>query len=634
MWGKNIGWEGCGMKSVRGKHEWLVACLVILVGWGTGRGQEGQPASSPDAGRQGSPTPAKPADGDLANRVKRLEQQNELLLRMMRQPTPGQGPGTPPNYREGEPGTVPPPSGPYQPGVEPGLGGVIREGAPGVAAPPESATPPAGPSSGVPPEAGLGGMMREGEPGSAAPSSGETPASGLSGAAATGRWVDLGKDFGMRGRWVNYQPWLESNDGSFRAHVGGRVQLDGIWTEAPDNVKFGKGGIGPFQDAINFRRARLEMDGWMYEYFDWWAEFDFVNSANIDPTTAASESNVINTPVPTELWGSINFLPWLGTFRFGNQKNPIGLEHLISSRFLDFLERAPYFDTYFNRNNGMQPGLQLINWTADERFTYQYGIYKNNQNIFGWNTGPGEYEFNARATWLPWYQYEGRYMMHLGFGVQYDEPDNGDAVLRYRWSLRNGPPTLHSTVALASIFGHHQTLFQPEFFMNLGSLSIMSEYTFNYLDQISQFQTQTQGTVTVPGGRKSYISQAWYIQAMYFLTGEYRPYYRTGIHHSGASPTRVIPIRNFFWLPGGHGCPNPFSGGAWQVGARYAWSKLTDNGIYGGDVNEFTLGLNWFLNPNLKIQWNYDIGYRGTLGPGSTSNGIFQGLGTRLAFDF
>jgi phosphate-selective porin OprO/OprP len=223
-------------------------------------------------------------------------------------------------------------------------------------------------------------------------------------------------------------------------------------------------------------------------------------------------------------------------------------------------------------------------------------------------------------------------MIHLGLGGQYDEPDNQNAALRYRWALRNGPPTLHSTVALASIFGHHQTLFQPEFFMNLGSLSIMSEYTFNYLDHIWAYQTQSQGMVGVPTGDKTYVSQAWYVQAMYFLTGEYRPYAPTGLHHSGASPTRVVPNRAFA-RPRGSWF-NPFAVGAWQVGARYAYSKLTDNGIYGGNVHEVTLGVNWFLTPNMKVQWNYDVGYRGNLGPASTSSGPFQGFGTRCAIDF
>ena len=67
---------------------------------------------------------------------------------------------------------------------------------------------------------------------------------------------------------------------------------------------------------------------------------------------------------------------------------------------------------------------------------------------------------------------------------------------------------------------------------------------------------------------------------------------------------------------------------------RYNWSDLTNNGIYGGVIHEVTLGVNWFLNPNMKIQWNYDVGHRGNLGPTSTSNGAYQGFGTRLAFDW
>jgi phosphate-selective porin OprO/OprP len=109
----------------------------------------------------------------------------------------------------------------------------------------------------------------------------------------------------------------------------------------------------------------------------------------------------------------------------------------------------------------------------------------------------------------------------------------------------------------------------------------------------------------------------------------------------------VLPSRvdSQHHAPGGHGVEgfnralpgqnsNLFSSGAWQVGIRYCWTNLTNNGINGGQVHEVTVGLNWFWNLNMKIQWNYDIGYRGDLGPGSTSNGTFQGFGTRFAFDF
>jgi phosphate-selective porin OprO/OprP len=118
---------------------------------------------------------------------------------------------------------------------------------------------------------------------------------------------------------------------------------------------------------------------------------------------------------------------------------------------------------------------------------------------------------------------------------------------------------------------------------------------------------------------------------MYFLTGEHRPYGKTALHSTGAAPTRIVPFRNYYWVPG-QGCGNLFSAGAWQIGARYGYIDLTNNGINGGTLNEVTLGLNWFLNPNIKIQWNYDIGHR--LAPGATSNGQYEGFGMRLAMDF
>lgn len=451
-------------------------------------------------------------------------------------------------------------------------------------------------------------------------------------------WYEVGKNLGLQGSWTNYQPWLETEDKSIRVHFGGRTQFDVVFADAPDNVQFAKGGVGKFSDGVNFRRARLEMDGWLYEVFDFFCEYDFLQTINVNPNVvpaqANSEANVSNVPCPTDLWGSINYLPFVGTLRAGNMKNPIGLEHITSSRWLDFMERSAYFDTYLNRNNGFEPGVQVLNWTENERMTWQIGLFKNNNSIQGWNFGPGEWEFNARLTGLPIYRDNGRCMVHLGMGVQYDAPDQGNAILRGRWLLRNGPPSLQNTVGFAQVFGHDQTMFCPEFFMNYGPLSVQAEYYGNYMDGVYAFNTQGQGFTNVVGAPKVYYSQSAYVQVLYFLTGEHRPYGRTGLHGSGAAPTRVVPNRNFYLVRGG-GCSNPFSSGAWQVGARYNLNQLSNNGIFGGRVNEVTLGLNWFLNPNAKIQWNYDIGYRDDLGPvGDASAGYFQGFGTRLAFDW
>ncbi len=40
---------------------------------------------------------------------------------------------------------------------------------------------------------------------------------------------------------------------------------------------------------------------------------------------------------------------------------------------------------------------------------------------------------------------------------------------------------------------------------------------------------------------------------------------------------------------------------------RYNYLDLNDQGLNGGLLNGYTTGLNWFWNPNMKMQFNYNI---------------------------
>jgi phosphate-selective porin OprO/OprP len=88
----------------------------------------------------------------------------------------------------------------------------------------------------------------------------------------------------------------------------------------------------------------------------------------------------------------------------------------------------------------------------------------------------------------------------------------------------------------------------------------------------------------------------WYAQAGYVLTGENR-----GFKPEAAVFTNPRPTANAF-DDGGIG--------AVEVAARYSTIDLNDGriatgGIEGGELDVWTLGLNWYLNPNLRVMTDY-----------------------------
>jgi phosphate-selective porin OprO/OprP len=47
---------------------------------------------------------------------------------------------------------------------------------------------------------------------------------------------------------------------------------------------------------------------------------------------------------------------------------------------------------------------------------------------------------------------------------------------------------------------------------------------------------------------------------------------------------------------------------------------------------DWTVGLNWFLNPNMKVQLNYIVEH--VDGPNGQAQGWLNGVGVRAAYDF
>ena len=170
---------------------------------------------------------------------------------------------------------------------------------------------------------------------------------------------EVGSDKALTAKW-NHGLELQSRRKDLRIHVGGRTQFDNSFFDNDPAIVVSPaiGGIGPQPDSMQFRRGRLRIDGTLYEVFDFVAEYDFVNT--LAPASPTTGQPVVAVPGVTELWGMVTHLPVVGNFRFGNMKEPIGMEHINSSRFLPFIERSFLQDAIFGPfNNGFTPGGPL-----------------------------------------------------------------------------------------------------------------------------------------------------------------------------------------------------------------------------------------------------------------------------------
>ena len=102
------------------------------------------------------------------------------------------------------------------------------------------------------------------------------------------------------------------------------------------NRKFYPLPLGSYERYVPAGTVVTKPDGTMYETIDWCAEFDFVNSVNDNLPSPPTESTVIGVPAPTDLWVTFREVPVVGNIRIGDVKEPIGFEHMTSSRYLDF----------------------------------------------------------------------------------------------------------------------------------------------------------------------------------------------------------------------------------------------------------------------------------------------------------
>jgi phosphate-selective porin OprO/OprP len=389
------------------------------------------------------------------------------------------------------------------------------------------------------------------------------------------------------------------SDGQFAYHVGATTFFDYGWNGASGAVQDGPGGTGQFEDGALIRRARVRMDGTMYGNIDFRVEYDFADTfINDDGPTPDINGQTRFVDVSATL----TQIPVLGNIRVGWFLQP-----LIMSRDASFMERPPLLDSLIAR----APGAATFSNNEAETITWACGVFHDTENGLGFGFGDGKTDFAGRVTYLPWYEDDGRELVHLGFGFDRRALVNNQIRLRGRPTVRTMPASALPDLAdTGTLNAGNQEIFNVELAGVYGPWSLRSQYYATYLhDVYSTAPVITNGTLFYQGA---------YAQIQYCLTGESQGYNRRA-----GNLERIVPNRNF------DGCGG---WGAWQIGVRYSYLDLQSQGVNGATLNDMVLGLNWYLNPSTILQWNLEFDHRTSTPPGS--EGWTYIFGGRLAFDF
>lgn len=356
---------------------------------------------------------------------------------------------------------------------------------------------------------------------------------------------------------------LETADSAFKMKIGGRIHFDSAFTSGDDELVE---DVGALKDGVEFRRARIALSGSIYDKVEFKTQYDFAGGSFKYTDDKDKVSSFTGGQAKwKDVYLGVTKLPVVGNIRLGQFHEPFGLEEMTSSNYNPFMERALTTAFVPSRNSG----LMFHNSELGDRMTWAVGVFKDSDDV-GDRISDGEYNFTARVTGTPWYEDKGRKLLHLGAAYSHRNPNDDKVRFRERPEVHISPRYV-DTADIKDL--DDMNLFGAEAALVAGPFSLQGEYMSANVNTVD-------GTDPMFSG--------FYAMASYFLTGENRAY-------KGGLFSRVKPKKNF-----GAGGP-----GAWEVAARYSHLDLTDEEVEGGELDDVTVGLNWYLNPNTRFMFNY-----------------------------
>lgn len=377
---------------------------------------------------------------------------------------------------------------------------------------------------------------------------------------------------------------IASPDRQFELKLKGLLQVDSREFLSPAN-----NGSAP-GDGIYVRRLRPILDGTLWGAYTFRLEPEFGARTGGVSGTSAFTGSVANAYVDVDYVDDLQL-------KVGRWKGPVGYERsqlVVNTIWIE---------------NGMPQNLTpqydqaaMLHGTVDKGF-FSWGAgamqgVRDNANADVQSLSDNNLDFVGFLDFQPFKDSDNDALRGFGFGVGGSIGNRGDTQ-----TAANSPLATYTTPGQTALLTYNTAggavnsedgegwRLSPDVYYYCGPLGAYAEYAVSSIEALR----------TLGAGRRTttFRNEAWQVVASYVLTGENASY-------AGVVPRSNFSLKNHTW-------------GAFQAVARYGELRL-DSAYFDSfgpgvgapfafgpqTTRDVGIGLNWYLNTNIKAQLDFD----------------------------